>query len=58
MKNRKGLTMKAIEIIETLQKLNPNTEIGLNTTKGVINDYCIKIELNNKIYFTEWEEDK
>ena len=50
--------MKAIELIEALKRLDPNTEIGLNTTKGVINDYCIKIELNNKIYFTEWEEDE
>ena len=58
MNNRKGLTMKAIELIEALERLDPNTEIGLNTTKGIINDYCIKIESNNKIYFTEWEEDK
>lgn len=50
--------MKVIKLIEALKRLDPNTEIGLKTTNGVINDYCIKIESNNKIYFTEWKEDK
>ena len=48
--------MKVKEIIEALEKFDPNTEIGLKTSEGVIKDYCIKIELNNEMYFSEWEE--